>query len=275
MASDVSGLLAQMPALEGDKRIKSQEWGFMTDACKEALERPTDNVVGIIAQIADTDAGKDYRARYLLHGIVTVAGNPGNEAKLEEVVTAIASQLQADRVKAVKGFLIRELRFCATPSAAKAIAPFLTDADLCSDAANALRSIKVGATALLVAALPKANGACKTELIHALAALGEPEGLAAIQGALNDPEQNTRLAAAWGIAQLADASSADALLKAADGAKDWERIQLTDSCLRLAEKLTAVGKKAEAGKIYSSLQATRTDASEAYIKAAATKALAG
>ncbi len=175
MAADVSEFLNLMPPLQkGDPRITPVPWDEgMTKACAGVLEKPTENVVGIIANFADTDEGKDYRARYLLRGVITYAANPDQKDKLEPVVAAIASQLSSDRVKQVKAALLRELHFAGTPSAAKAIAPFLTDEELCSDAANALRSVREGATALLVAAMPAATGHARTEIVHALAALAE------------------------------------------------------------------------------------------------------
>jgi hypothetical protein len=266
-------LLSKMPPLEGDKRIKPTEWDFMTEACAEALKSPTESVNGVIDAFSDVDNGKDYRARYLLRGIITVAGDPAKKDKLEEVVAAIVGKLQTVQGKEIKAALLRELRFAGTPAAAKAIAAYAADEQLCSDACNALRSIKDGATALLLGALPNAKGIAKTEIIHALAALGEPEGLAALRAALKDTELNTRLAAAWGVARNGDASAVDELTKASAAAQDWERIQLTDSCLVLAETLRAAGKKADAAKIYKSIVDTRTDPKEAYLVEVSKKAL--
>ena len=274
--ADVSAFLDMMPPLEkGDPRITAVLWDAgMTKACQGVLENPAANVTAIMEKFADTDEGKDYRARYLLRGVVTVAGASvagglDQKDKLEAVVGAIAAGLSSTRNKEVKAAYLRELKFCGTASAAKAIAPFLTDEQLYADAALALRNIKTGATALLVAAFPNATGKAKTEIVHALAALGEAEGLPVLKTALTDKEQDTRLAAAWGLARLGDAGSADAMLKAAAAAKDWDRFQLTSSCLVLGETLKAAGKKAEAAAIYTSLKTTRTEPADAYVVKAA------
>jgi HEAT repeat protein len=272
MAS-ASELLSQMPPLEGDKRIKPEEWDFMNRACDDALKSPTESVKGVIDAFSDVDNGKDYRARYLLRGIVTIAALPENKGKLEEVIAAIAGKLSTVKGKEIQAALLRELRFAGTPSASKAIAEYATDEQLCSDACNALRSIKVGATALLVAAYPNSKGKARIEIVHALAALGEAEGLATIQKALDEKELDTRLAAAWGIAQCGDATSADQLLKSVAGAADWEKISLTDSCMRLAERLAASGKKADAQKIYKGLAESHKGEGEEHVAEMCKKAL--
>jgi HEAT repeat protein len=274
MATDVKELISQMPPLEGGW-IKPTSWEGTLAACNTALETPKESVIAIIAAFGDVDNGKDYKARLLLRSVVTVAGNPENKGKLEAVVDGIASQLSGNRVKQVKAALIRELRFCGTPSASKAIAPFLTDEELCEDAANALRSIGEGSGAILLAALAAATGKCKTQIIHALAALQEKAAVAAFEAALTDKELDTRIAAAWGIARVADGAAADTVLKAADAASGWERVQMTNAALILAENLIASGKKGEGAKIYSFLKETRKDPSEAYLVDVATKALAG
>ena len=76
------------------------------------------------------------------------------------------------------------------------------------------------------------------------------------------------------MAALGDSGAVDVLIKAADVPPGWERIQATKHCLVLAEKLAAAGKKAEARRIYQHLRETRKDASEAYIREQADKALA-
>ncbi len=49
---------------------------------------------------------------------------------------------------------------------------------------------------------------------------------------------------------------------------------MTNALLLLAEKLQAMGKKADAAKIYGQLKETRTDKEEAYVRDAATRGLA-
>ena len=63
------------------------------------------------------------------------------------------------------------------------------------------------------------------------------------QAACRAEDREVRLAAVWGLANLADADSIGLLLKAADTEANYERIKATQACLLLAEKLTAAGNK--------------------------------
>ena len=189
-----------------------------------------ENVVGIIAQFGDTDVdtGRDYKVRLLLHSVVTYAARPDQKEKLEPVVAAIASQLASDRAKPMKGALIRELRFAGTPSAAKAISPFLTDEELCSDAANALRSIREGATALLLRRSWWRRATVGQRFCMRWRA-GEPAVFSCAAGRdCGCGFADTFLEACWGRREAGRCrGTAHALLKAGDAAKDWERIQIT------------------------------------------------
>jgi len=82
------------------------------------------------------------------------------------------------------------------------------------------------------------------------------------------------MAAVWALANIGDSGSADTLLKTADKAEGWERIQATKGCLLLAEKLIAAGKKSEAAKIYKHLRDTQTKPAERYVSDAAKIGLA-
>jgi hypothetical protein len=277
--ADVTPFMEMMtPMQKGEGKLEPHTWDDekypVSQACLGVLEQPAENVAAIIAKFADVDDGRDFKARFLLRQVVTVAGKPEQKNKLEAVVGAIAAALTGDRNKEVKAALIRELKFCGTASAAKAMAPFVTDDQLYADACMALRNIKEGATALLVAALPAATGKARTEIVHSLAALGEAPALAALQGAIADKEPDTRIEACWGLARLADASSADAMLAASDAATGWERIQITNALMLLGESLTAAGKKADAAKVYTALRDSRKDPKEAYIVELAKRALA-
>jgi predicted nucleotidyltransferase component of viral defense system len=64
------------------------------------------------------------------------------------------------------------------------------------------------------------------------------------------------------------------LLAAAEKAEGWERSQCIKSCLVLAEKLAAGGKKAEAREIYDQLKKTRTGERESHVREAADRGLA-
>jgi HEAT repeat protein len=100
------------------------------------------------------------------------------------------------------------------------------------------------------------------------------KSVGALKKAVSDEDEAVRIAAAWALANIGDADSANMLLRAADKAQGWERTQATKACLLLAEKIRAAGRKSEAVRIYKHLRDTRTDASERYVCDAAKIGLA-
>ena len=92
--------------------------------------------------------------------------------------------------------------------------------------------------------------------------------------ALRDADSDVRQAAAAGLANLGEASSVAAMISAADAEGAWERIKIARSCLVLAEKLIAAGKKADARKIYTYLRNSRDVEGERHIRDLAANALA-
>ncbi len=104
--------------------------------------------------------------------------------------------------------------------------------------------------------------------------MSDKQSAPALSALLTDEDREIRLAAGWGLARMGEAGAVDALIKAAGVPDGWERIQATKHCLVLAEKLTAAGNRAEAGKIYTYLRDSRKDTHEKYVRDLAEKALA-
>ena len=186
----------------------------------------------------------------------------------------MASQLGGDRSGDVKGFLCQELQWAGHKESAPALGKLLLDEELVEPASMALVAIGEGAAEQFRAALPKAKGKCRLNIVDGLAALGDAGSVDLLKDALKDKDREVRLAAGSGLARLGDAGSVDLLIKAADVEPGWERIQATKHCIALAEKLQAKGKKNEAKKIYKHLRESRKDDQEKYIREAAEKALA-
>jgi HEAT repeat protein len=228
-------------------------------------------LLAILRSPCDEDF-KNYKAGYVLHGLALHAGRPGNEKQRRLLAETLASQLGSKtHSKTAKAFLMQELQAVGGKEAVKAIGRHLLDDDLCEPATQVLLSIREGVVEPLRAALPKAKGRNRVTIIQALGVLRDARSATALKKAFEDTDRDVRLAAARALANIGEPSAIDAMLRLADKAEGWERIQLTNACLLLAENCAGAGKKADAARIYVHLRNTRQDPKECYVREAAEK----
>jgi len=305
---NVAALVEQMPETDKDIQAKQEEaksaaqpdapdkpkprpdrWGAASkftgpdpDAASkiftEILSGGRDSLMELLALVREpSDADyKSYKAGYVLHGLVILAGQGGNERQRRLLVDTLASQLgQEGYSKAVKGYFIRELRLLGGKEAISALGAHLLDDDLCGDATQALLTIRENVAPQFRSALKKATGRNRLPILQALGQLRDSDSISILKKALADEDRDVRHTAAWALANLGDAGSIDALLKSADSAEGWERIEATNVCLLLAERLTTNNRKSDATRVYGHLRDTRTGSNERHIRAAAEKAMIG
>ena len=232
------------------------------------------SVLGLIDLLVEPGKGDDIKAHFALHVLAVRLGANFNDKARAELAGAIASQLAGDRPKGVKKYLIEQLQVAGGKEVVKALGKALLDPELCDPAARALAAIRRGAAEELLAALPRARGRSRLSIIKKLAVLRAEAAGKAFREALADDDPDIRIAAAWGIARIAAADAAEALLNCAAAHKGWERTNQTDACMVLAENLLTAGKKTAAAAIYARLQKTCTDPSERHVREAAERGLA-
>lgn len=229
----------------------------------------------LVREPSDADY-KNYKPTYVLHGLVLYAGRAGQENQRRLLARAIASRLDSDKhSKAAKAVLIRELRVLGGKESVDALGMQLLDDELCGDATLALLTIYDGVVSHFRDALTRVKGRNYVTILQALGALRDKASSASLKKALTDENRDVRRTAAWALANIGDASSAEALLKAADAAEGWERTQATKACLLLAERLTAANQKPQAARIYAHLRDTRSDPKERHVRKTAEQALSG
>lgn len=254
-------------------KVTGPVWDDALKIIEPILAEGKGGIAAVLDMLKEVDDGQDYKARYVLHIIAQYVCRSDKQEQQDMVIDALASALDG-RPKPIQRFILQQLQVCGDGRATAKIGKLLLDDDVCEEAALALVAIGKGAVEQFRAALGKASGKARLNVVQNLGVLRDADSLRALRNLVGDSDAAVRIAAAWGLANLGDTGSFDLLLRAADERTDWERIQATKACLMLAEKALADGKKDVAARIYKHLSETRKDASESYIREAAAKALA-
>ena len=242
-----------------DQFPKADNRGMLTAGIdKEKIERAVAEIaaggreqfLGLIEMLGEPGTEENVKPHYALHCVANHVLTTGDQRARKERCAAMAAQLDGDLSTYNKAFLCQELQWAGGKEASAALGRLLLDEELVEPAAMALSAIGDGAAEQFRAALPKARGKCRLNVVQGLGAVGDASSVGALKEALGDPDREVRLAAGWALARLGDAGSVDVMLKAADVEPGWERIQATKHCFVLAEKLEAAGNGDPARKIY-------------------------
>ena len=229
-------------------------------------------VMVLIDMVKPVDDGADYRVRYTLHGLSMYTCRKGKEKQRAAVIDAYTTALGQDRPTPVKEFLVWELETVGDGRAVPALAAFLDDETVGPDAVRTLVAIGDGAAEPIRAALAKAKGPMRLQLVQAAGQLGDKAAVPLVRKAADSDDADLRITARWVLATLGDAASADACLKGVE-ARDWERVKAVKACLVLAETLAAEGNKAAARAVYGRLKQACAVEEDAYIREACDRGL--
>ncbi|MFP6657354.1 MAG: HEAT repeat domain-containing protein [Pirellulales bacterium] len=277
VTKQLKNLVDQMPNPDGRGMYTDNiDKGKIEKAAAAIAEGGKENLLGLIEMLGEPGSAENAKPHYAVHCVVNYALVVAKEKLRKDFCEAMASQLQnKDLHPYNRAFLCQELQWAGRDEACGALGEVLLDKDVTDAAATALAAIGGDrAAAPLRAAVAKAEGKAKLNLIDALAVLAEPTSAATFTNALNDKDREVRIAAAVGLANLGQADAVESLISAANSAKGWERTQATKACLVLAENLAAAGNKNASKRVYQQLHKTRTDKSEQHIREAAERGLA-
>jgi hypothetical protein len=274
-SDELKALVDQMPDPDNRGLLSNIDKDKVENAIAQIHKGGRDNIIGIIDMLVEPGKGNDVKPHYALHCLALHVCKIKDQGARKAFGAALASQLGGDRAKGVQKYLIREIQVAGGAEAAVALGKALLDEALCEPAAQALTAIGQGAAEQFRQALPNVKGKSRLTVIQNLGVLGDAASAGALRKAVTDADTAIRISAGWGLANIGDEGSVDALIEAADAKPGWERIQATKACLVLAEKLLAAGKKNPAVRIYAHLRDTRKDESEKYVRDVAEEALAG
>ena len=266
-------LVGKLPNPDEQGMLSNIDKQAVEDIIAEIHKGGRDSIIGLIDMLVEPGKGDDVKPRYALHCLAVYVCKLQDKNLQRAFARTLASQLGGDQPKAVQGYIIRQLQVAGGKEVAPALGKALCDEELCEYAAQAIAAINDGAAEQLRAALPKATGKCRLNIVQNLGVVRDTKAVSVLKQAAGDTDRNIRLAAIWALANIGDAGSVDVLIKAADTQDAYERIKTTQACLLLAEKLVAANYKSEAARIYTYLRNSRTDPSESYVRDAADSAL--
>jgi HEAT repeat protein len=270
----VAELVSKLPDPDENGLLSNIDKESVENIIAEIHKAGRDGIVGLIDMLVEPGKADDVKPRYALHCLALYVCKLNDKKHRRAFAEILASQLDRDRPKQIKGYLIRQLQVAGGKEVAGAMGKFLLDEELCEYAAQALVAIGDGAAEQLRDALPKSTGKCRLTVIQNLGVVRDKKSVEHLVHALGDQDRDIRLAAAWGLANIGDAGSVDVLTRAADVESPYERIKAAQACLLLAENLIAADRKKDAMKIYAHLRDTRTDPTEQYLREVAESALA-
>ena len=271
MTQDLAALVDKMPRL--DKR------GTMTGPNRIVAERVYDEILkggaasiaGIVDLLHEVDDGTDWKARYVLHGMAHYLGGPDKSEPRAAYLKGLSSKIGSKTPKPIQGFVVRQLHVVGEASTLDTLGSALLDGDLYEDAAQAILAIG-GGIEKFRAALPKSTGKARVCFVQALGVLRDKASASTLRKDAAGKGQ-IRLTAVWALATIGDPGAIDLSIEAADGAEGFDRIELTNSCFLLADRLKKAGENEGAKRIYTHLRDTRTSEDEKYIRDLAADAL--
>ncbi|MDE0737998.1 MAG: HEAT repeat domain-containing protein [Planctomycetota bacterium] len=219
---------------------------------------------------------KNFKPGYLLHAIALRVGDKGRDKDKLVFTEALASLLGGDNPPpGAQEYLLRELQCAGGPEVVKTLGALLEKPGIWEHALSALVAIGTGAGEPLRKALAGAKGRRRLAILQALGSIRDTASTAALAGATEDKDENTRLVAGWGLARIAAPACVQPVVKAAAKAKSWEKIQANKAALLLAENLAASGNKDKARETCNLLINANQEEDDSYVREIAERIIAG
>lgn len=171
LAPPVQSWLDRLPPLEEGRRRPGVDPELAAKLFEEILAAGPDGVVALIDTLNETDDGRDWKTRLILHGLVTHTRGPGKTELRLALEKVLAGELGANRPAAIRTFLARELGWLAGEASREALAEQLSsvDPDLVDAATASLIQIGAAAHETLEARREQVDVHARRAIDHALA----------------------------------------------------------------------------------------------------------
>ena len=246
-ADPLTALVNSMPDCDRDGKHTGPAIAVAQKAVLQILGDGKKNVTALIDMLVEPDKGEDYKAHYLLHAVAIHVARPGSEEERKAFCETLVAALAQERPAIIKKYLLEELLWIGGEESVAALSRLVLDKELHDFAIRALVNVK--ASAPLRAALPKAKGRNRTALTQALGALRDGKAVTEMLPDVTHPDRDLRLAAMAALANIGDAAAVEPMLKAMAVESAYERSQVINSLLSLAQRLGEAGEKQGAERI--------------------------
>ncbi|MGY4385682.1 HEAT repeat protein [Pedobacter sp. UYP24] len=209
VTTKIADLLAQLPASDAAQLSRNM---------KEVAELGEGGYATLINGLMASGKGNNAAIQYAVGGFTAAASKNEAWRKMAESAYCLALAKAGDKQN--KAFIISQFELVGTEAAVTCLSEYLTDEQLADEASRALVKIHTqGSVDALVAALPRAAGKAKLALVEALGhTVTSTLTATAINNLDTGSDKDLQKVKLFALANLADPSSADLLMKAAEEA---------------------------------------------------------
>ena len=258
----VIDVLAQMPA---DKQADYNKLiGDLSTTGAEGVNQ-------LVQMLAQPTQEASVNVKYALSGLTHFVRGAGQESARATVAKAYANALSQLTDREAKAFVIRQLQLIAEDESVATLAQYLTDESLCGPAARALAAIDSDLSDdTLLQALNGSNGACKKDIVAAIAA-SEVEGAeAALLAIVESSDVDLQKETLYALSRCGSKTSAKTLAsKAAKANYTMEPTGANEAYISLIKRMLEQGDVKNAEKEAKSLWKKARKANQTHSRNAA------
>ncbi|WP_285008825.1 family 16 glycoside hydrolase [Pedobacter faecalis] len=235
VTTKIADLLAQLPARDAAQLARNM---------KEITDLGEDGYVTLISGLTAPGKGNNSLIEYAVGGFTAASTKSGQQAWRSMAVSAYCKALAKLSDKQNKAFIISQFDLVGNDAAVPCLEAYITDDQLADEASRALAKIgSPAAVSALVTGLGKANGKAKVAVVEALGHTTSKAAADAIGPLAAGSDKDLAKTALYALAHIADASSADVLVKAAeDAGYKYDKTNAVASLLVYAENRVASDK---------------------------------
>ncbi|KQC01199.1 DUF1080 domain-containing protein [Pedobacter sp. Hv1] len=231
----IADLLAQLPARNAAQLERNM---------KEVAQLGEEGYVTLISGLSAPGKGNNALIEYAVSGFTAFATKNDQQASKNMAISAYCKALAKVSNQQNKAFIISQFDLIGNDNAVACLESYLTNEQLADESSRALAKIGTPtAVTALINGLGKANGKAKMAIVEALGHSNSKAAAIAILPLATSADKDLTKVSLYALANIADASANDVLIKAAEQAGyQYEQTNALAALLIYAEKRVASDK---------------------------------